>query len=91
MKPFAFSIGGFSLGIVAVLVWVFTFEPHGNVELSGVLFPGVQPVLTWAFPNGDTPMSWFFAMAVAHWLIPGVLIDLIRLTLSISTASRHPR
>jgi len=69
---------GTGVGMLALMIWLLTFEPHGGPEYSRWLFPAARPLLDALYPQQAPPMPVFFFAALVHWLLPGVLVDLLR-------------
>jgi hypothetical protein len=78
IQPYLGTLLGMILGMIAVMVWLLTFEPHGGPEYSRWLFPAARPLLDALYPQQAPPMPVFFFAALGHWLLPGVLVDLVR-------------
>jgi len=78
LKPWFWSSAGIVLGVVSTVAWILTFEPHGGVELSRFLFPGVRWVIQWLHPVGSVPVLLWYGCTFLHWPIIGAFIDLFR-------------
>src|SRR5438876_10871002 len=49
LRQWLFTVIGAIVGILAIAVWIVTFQPHGGVELSGYLFPCSRSLLRLLF------------------------------------------
>ena len=78
IQPFIGTLVGILIGLLAITAWLITFEPHGGPELSHYLFPGSVILLEWMFPTRSIPVPLWYCGALLHWVIPGVLVDLLR-------------
>jgi hypothetical protein len=78
VRPFIGTLVGSVVGVLAVIIWMLTFEPHGGPELSRYLFPVSAIVLERMFPTQSIPVPLWYAGALLHWLVPGALVDLLR-------------
>lgn len=78
IQPYLGTLLGTGIGMIAVLLWLLTFEPHGGPEYSRYLFPAAQPLLAAAYGQEAPPVPVFFFAALGHWLLPGVAVDLVR-------------
>ena len=76
------TIAGGALGIVAVLVWMATFEPHGGVNLSPYLFPLLPRMWDLVFPAVSVPAVIVYATMLVYWPLVGWVLDVIRHALS---------
>jgi len=77
-RPLRFTMIGAVLGVLAVVVWIATFEPHGGVELSSVLFPLWGLAADVLFHERSVPVLAWYAGALLHWPILGAVVDLGR-------------
>jgi hypothetical protein len=66
------------LGVCAIAVWAGTFEPHGGLNLSKVLFPLSNFALSAIFKDSDIPVPLWYVSAFLQYLVLGLLIDLVR-------------
>ena len=64
--------------MLAVIIWMLTFQPHGGVELSMYLFPLSAVVLDRMYPAQSIPVPLWYAGALFQWLAVGGLVDLLR-------------
>ena len=78
IRPFIGTLVGAAIGLLAIVIWMATFEPHGGPELSHYLFPGSAILLERMFPTRSIPVPLWYGGALLHWVIPGVLVDLLR-------------
>ena len=79
-RPYFCTLCGLALSLVAVLIWLLTFEPHGGPKLSMYLFPLSVITLKRIYPAQSVPVaSWYGAMLL-HWVLVGAAIDFLRLT-----------
>ena len=78
IRPFIGTLVGAAIGLLAIVIWIATFEPHGGPELSHYLFPGSAILLERMFPTRSIPVPLWYGGALLHWVIPGVLVDLLR-------------
>lgn len=88
IQPYLGTLLGTGIGMIAVMVWLLTFEPHGGPEYSGWLFPAARPLLDALYPQQAPPMPVFFFAALGQWLLPGVVVDLLRALLGRKSAKR---
>ena len=75
---FQFTILGSIASVLAVLVWVITFQPHGGVELSAYLFPVSRLLLQWIYPHESIPPTIWYVSALLHWFFIGASVDIVR-------------
>jgi len=78
VRPFIGTLVGTAIGLLAIIIWIVTFEPHGGPELSHYLFPGSAILLERLFPTRSIPVSLWYGGALLHWAVPGLLVDLLR-------------
>lgn len=78
LRAFTGTLCGFLIGILAIAVWVLTFEPHGGPELSHYLFPLSAAILGYIYPNTSIPVAVWYGGALLQWIALGVLVDLLR-------------
>jgi hypothetical protein len=69
---------GITAGVLTIVIWMLTFQPHGGVELSRYLFPLSAPILERIYPAQSIPVPVWFGTAFIQWLLLGVLVDLLR-------------
>lgn len=67
MKPLIGTISGTVLGVIGIVIWAITFEPHGGLDLSWYLFPLSRLVLEACYTGRSVPVSLMFAAAVLQW------------------------
>jgi len=72
------TLCGLILGVLSLLIWILTFEPHGGPELSWYLFPISRLVLDWLFPRESIPAVLWFGGALLQWIVLGAAVDLLR-------------
>jgi hypothetical protein len=87
LRPYIATSCGIGVGVLAVVVWMLTFQPHGGVELSRYLFPLTVAVLERVYPAQPIPVAIWFGGAVFQWVAIGALVDLIRRV--VRRESRH--
>ncbi len=78
VRPFIGTLVGMAIGLLAIVVWLTTFEPHGGEELSRYLFPGSGILLERMFPARSIPVPLWYGGALLHWVILGAIVDLMR-------------
>jgi hypothetical protein len=78
MRPFIGTLIGTAIGLLATIAWMVTFEPHGGPEGSHYLFPGSAILLERMFPSRSIPVPLWYGGAFLNWVIPGVVVDLLR-------------
>jgi len=66
------------IGLVAIAIWVVTFEPHGGINLSNILFPISSALLNLIFPNKDVPVALWYLGAFLQYIGIGLIIDIFR-------------
>jgi hypothetical protein len=64
--------------VLAIVIWMLTFQPHGGVELSPYLFPLSAPILDRLYPTESVPVILFYGSALLQWVLFGALVDLLR-------------
>ena len=84
-RPWTVTKIGALIGVLATLAWVATFQPHGGVELSVILFPLWNLLGHLIFPEQSVPACAWFAGALLHWPALGAVVDLLM------TPGRRPR
>src|SRR5258706_15549899 len=87
LRPYLGSLCGFGVGVIAIGIWMLTFEPHGSVELSRYLFPLNAIILERMYPAQSIPVPLWYGGALLQWLVLGGLVDLLRRVLR--RESRH--
>jgi hypothetical protein len=87
IRPILGTLGGVFVGLLAIIIWLLTFEPHGGVELSRYLFPLSAPILQRVYPAQSIPVPLWYGVAWLQWVVLGALVDLLRRVLS--RQSRH--
>ena len=78
IRPLIGTLCGIAVGVLAIAVWMLTFEPHGGPELSRYLFPVSAIILDRMYPTQSIPVPLFYGGALLQWVVLGVLIDLLR-------------
>ncbi|OAI45923.1 hypothetical protein AYO44_12255 [Planctomycetaceae bacterium SCGC AG-212-F19] len=78
------TLVGAVLGVVALVAWVATFDPHGGREFSLYLFPLSRWTLAALYPNQSIPPLLWFGGAFVQWLLLGFIFDIV-------VALRHAR
>lgn len=77
-RRFTFTTLGGLVGLASVVAWIVTFEPHGNVELSAYLFPAWSWLAGVLFAGRSIPVPVWYGGALLHWVVLGVVVDVIR-------------
>lgn len=75
---FAFTMLGGLMSVVAVVVWIATFAPHGGVDLSGYLFPVWSWIASALYAGRSVPALVWYGGILLHWVVLGALVDLLR-------------
>jgi hypothetical protein len=78
IRAFIGTLCGIAVGVLTIVIWMLTFEPHGGVELSRYLFPLSAPILECIYPAQSIPVLVWYATAFIQWLLLGVIVDLLR-------------
>lgn len=78
VRPFIGTLCGTALGVVAIIIWMLTFEPHGGPELSRYLFPLSALALGRLYPAQSIPVPLWYGVALFQWIILGAVVDLLR-------------
>lgn len=78
IRAYIGTLCGIGFGVVAVVIWMLTFQPHGGVELSRYLFPLSAPVLGHMYPQQSIPVPLWYGVALLQWLGVGAFVDLLR-------------
>jgi hypothetical protein len=78
MRAYIGTLCGIAVGVLAVVIWMLTFKPHGGVELSPYLFPLSPPILERIYPAQSSPVLVWYGLAFTQWLFLGALVDLLR-------------
>jgi hypothetical protein len=79
IRPFIGTLCGIGVGVSAIGIWMVTFQPHGDVELSRYLFPLNALILERIYyPTQSIPVPLWYGGALLQWLAIGALIDLLR-------------
>jgi hypothetical protein len=86
-RPLVGTLCGTGVGVLAIAVWMLTFEPHGGLELSRYLFPVSAFVLQRLYPAESVPVLLWYGGALLQWIALGALSDLLRVVLR--KGSRH--
>lgn len=72
---------GIAAGLIAIIIWLITFEPHSGSGNSISLFPLAARLLNATFPNQSIPLIIWFISGFLLWVLIGVVIDLYRFLL----------
>ena len=78
IRPYIGTLCGIGVGVLAIVIWMLTFEPHGGFELSRYLFPLSAPILERMYPAQSIPVPLWYGGALLQWLAVGALGDLLR-------------
>ena len=78
IRPYFGIVCGIGVGVLAIVIWMLTFQPHGGVELSRYLFPLSAFILERMYPAQSIPVSLWYGGALLQWLLVGALVDLLR-------------
>jgi hypothetical protein len=78
IRPYFGTLRGFGVGVLAVIIWMLTFQPHGGVELSRYLFPLSASILERVYPTQSIPVSFWYGGALLQRLILGAFVDLLQ-------------
>jgi hypothetical protein len=71
------TIVGAILGVILIMIWMVTYEPHGGMNLSFYLFPISALILAFAFEGKDVPVVLWYVGAFLQWLSIGIAFDFI--------------
>lgn len=88
IRPFIGTLSGFAVGLIAIAVWMITFEPHGGPELSWYLFPLSRLVLEHLYPGETLSAFLWYASALLQWVLLGAVTDIVRKLLTWRFADR---
>jgi len=77
IRPCIATLAGFVAGVLAVAIWMATFEPHGGVELSRYFFSLSAVVLERIYPGESVPALVWYGFALLQWVTLGVVVDLL--------------
>jgi hypothetical protein len=66
-----------AIGMVAIVIWMLTFQPHGGVELSRYLFPLSTFILEQVYPAQSIPVPLWYGGALLQWVAVGTLFDFL--------------
>jgi hypothetical protein len=69
--PYFGTLCGFAVGVLAIVIWMLTFEPHGGVELSRYLFALSAFILKRIYPAASIPVPLWYGGALLQWVILG--------------------
>ena len=72
------TLCGAGVGVLAIVIWMATFQPHGGVELSPYLFPLSPIILKRLYPAQSVPVVVWYGGALVQWLVFGALLDVLR-------------
>ena len=78
IRPYIGTLCGIAVGVLAIVIWVITFQPEGGPELSSYLFPTSKLILEPIYPTQSIPASVWYGVAFLQWLVLGIIIDLLR-------------
>lgn len=78
IRPIIGTLFGIVVGVLAIAVWMLTFEPHGGPELSHYLFPVSAIILEHMYPTQSIPVPLWYGGAFLQWVVLGMLIDFLR-------------
>jgi hypothetical protein len=78
LRPYAGTLSGIGIGLLAIVIWMLTFQPHGGVELSWCLFPLNAIVLERLYPAQSIPASLWYGGALLQWTALGACVDVFR-------------
>jgi hypothetical protein len=78
IRPYLGTVWGAGLGVLAVAIWMLTFQPHGGFELSRYLFPFSAFILEHIYPDQAIPVPLWYCGAVLQWTVIGAIVDLLR-------------
>jgi hypothetical protein len=78
IRAFIGTLCGIALGVVAIIIWMLTFEPHGGSEWSRYLFPLSAVALERMYPAQSIPVPLWYGVALLQWVILGAVVDLLR-------------
>jgi hypothetical protein len=79
IRPYIVTVCGFGVGVLAIVMWMLTFQPHGGVELSHFLFPVSALILERIYyPAQSIPVPLWYGGALLQWLVVGAVVDLLR-------------
>ena len=78
LRGYIGTVCGIAVGVLAIIIWMLTFDPHGGVEFSRYLFPLSALVLKRIYPAQSIPVPIWYGAAFVQWLCLGVLVDLLR-------------
>jgi len=79
IRPLIGTLCGIAVGVLAIAVWMLTFEPHGGPELSHYLFPASAIILErMYYPTRSIPVPLWYGGAFLQWVVLGMLVDLLR-------------
>ncbi len=78
IRPYFWTMCGLGVGVVAIGIWMLTFQPHGGVELSMYLFPLSVLILEYSYPAQSIPVPLWYGGALLQWLVVGAIVDCLR-------------
>lgn len=85
--PYVGTVCGAAVGVLAIAIWMLTFQPHGGVELSRYLFPFSALILKRIYPAQSIPVEGWYGTALLQWVFLGALVDVLR-KLRLTAAAR---
>jgi len=82
IRPYFAALCGFGIGVVAIFIWMLTFQPHGGVELSRelsrYLFPVSAFILERMYRAKSILVPLWYGGVLLQWLVVGAFIHLLR-------------
>jgi len=76
-RPYIGTLCGIAVGVLAIVIWMLTFEPHGGVELSWYLSPMSVLILKRAYPEQSIPVPLWYGVGFLQWVLIGAFGDLL--------------
>ena len=77
IQPYFGTLCGVTVGLLAIVIWMVRFEPHGGVELSRYLFPLSALILERRYPAQSIPVPHWYDGALLQWVVLGMIVDLL--------------
>ncbi|MCB1210646.1 MAG: hypothetical protein KDK97_15050, partial [Verrucomicrobiales bacterium] len=78
IRTYIGTLCGIGVGVLAVVIWMATFQPHAGVELSGYLFPLSAFILKRLYPIQSIPVLLWYGGALVQWIVFGAVLDVLR-------------
>jgi len=73
------TLSGTGVGVLAILIWMLTLQPHSGAELSDYLFPMSALILELIYdPAQSIPVPLWYGGALLQWVIAGAVVDILR-------------